>query len=141
MNDADDLMALLGVVLPPPILPKAVGCGEKAPRAKQVRHTEWSNAHSFEFGGYLAKVIRTQCEMCERASETLVGVFTEEIHQPSGTRRLTLMGKGAQWPVGVEHRLEITDATTLVCAECVRDLGFSREVDSKGEPYTMFVRG
>ncbi len=140
MNAEDDLLALLGVTLPPPISRKTLEVGEKPPRAKAVRFTDWSNAKSFEFGGYLAKTVRHTCSTCEGVTEILVGLFIEELHRPSGTRKLTQMGRGANWPMGQEHRCEVTEEPVDVCALCIRGLGFSRIVDGKGLPYSLVVK-
>jgi len=136
-----DLLAELGVELPEAV-PRAreVGLGHKPPRLAPVRHTEWSNAQSFTFEGYLARVRRTRCECCDATSEVFEGVFTEEV-KPNGTRRLQGLSKGAQWPQGVEHRLEVVDGgTTALCALCVRDIGFSRETAAPTS-YSLVVPG
>jgi hypothetical protein len=133
----DDLLEMLGVKLPEPTK-KEVSCGQKPPKMAPQRHTEWNNATSFKFGGYVAVVTQTTCEMCGKVNEHLDGIFTEEIHQPSGTRRLQALAKGAQWPANEEHRLEVAYKFTPVCAHCIKDLGFSREVD-KPKTYTLVV--
>jgi hypothetical protein len=135
---SDDLLDLLGVVLPAPKTKAPVECGQKPPRAAPVRHTEWNNNTSFQFGGYLARVTQHCCSTCDAVTETLEGVFIEELHT-SGTRRLTILAKGAQWPAGVEHRLEVTQASVEVCAQCVRGLGFSREQAAPGK-YALVLR-
>jgi hypothetical protein len=140
MNAEDDLLALLGVTLPPPVSKKLIE--EKVKKEGPGRRfTDWSNAKSFEFGGYLAKTVRHTCNTCEGVTEILVGLFIEELHRPSGTRKLTQMGRGANWPMGQEHRCEITEEKVEVCALCIRTLGFSRLVDGKGLPYSLVVKG
>jgi hypothetical protein len=141
MNAEDDLLALLGVTLPPPVSKKLVG--EKKPSLGKAPAipSNWSDGKSFQFGGYLAKTVRHTCGTCEGVTEILVGLFIEELHRPSGARRLTQMGRGANWPMGQEHRCEITEERVEVCALCIRTLGFSRLVDGKGLPYSLVVKG
>jgi hypothetical protein len=138
--EEDDLLAALGVTLPTKPARGEVGCGAKPPKAAPIRHTTWSNAQNFTFGGYLARVRRIRCETCEGVTDVCEGIFIEEIHLPSGTRRLQQMGRGMQWPAQGEHRCEVHEEGTTVCGHCVRDLGFSRMVDGKGEPYSLVIR-
>lgn len=138
-NPDDDLMALLGVTMPEAKAKPAVECGQKPPKAKPVRHTAWSNLHSFEFGGYLAKVTRHKCGMCENVWDELGGIFIEEVHTPSGSRRLTALAVGADWPAGGGHRKEVAEVEDRFCGECIGDLGFDREVDGRGQPYTLIA--
>lgn len=141
MTEELDLDALLGVRFDPPPAkgrtPKAgavVECGQTPPKAPM--HREWNNFTSFTLGGYVAKVTRTHCAACDNLFDTLEGVFIEEIHA-SGARRLTALAKGGDWPAQEAHRKEVSDAEVDYCAHCIGDLGFSREVDSKGLPYTL----
>lgn len=139
MNTDDDLLAQLGVELPAPKTPKAVECGDKPPKAKPVRFTEWSNLHTFEFGGYVARVIRHHCSMCDALWDELEGIFIEEVHKPSGSRRMTALATNGDWPAGGGHRKEVKEQEDRLCGSCVGALGFDREVDGKGMPLTMVV--
>ena len=133
----DDLLDLLGVTLPPPVSKKALG--ERKGPTPPDRMTAWSDSRTFDFGGYLAKVVRHRCKTCEGQTEVLVGIFIEERHTRTGTRRLTQLSKGSQWPTGEEHRLELTEEAVPVCALCVRLLGFSREIPAPGN-YSLVVK-
>ncbi len=134
----DDLLDMLGVVLPGPKPKAEVGCGQRPPRAAPVRHTEWNNNTSFTFGGYLARVVQACCTTCGEVGETLEGVFIEELHA-SGTRRLTKLTKGAQWPTRGEHRCEVTQVQVDLCPKCVRGLGFGRECAAPGS-YALAIK-
>lgn len=134
----DDLLDLLGVTLPGPKAKSEVGCGAKPPRQAPKRFVEWSDATAFVFGGYVARVTQTGCETCDEVTEVLDGVFVEELHR-SGTRRLTALGAGAQWPAQEEHRVEVTQRQARVCARCIRGLGFSKEIAAPGN-YTLTIR-
>lgn len=140
--EEDDLLAALGVVLPTGAGPKRapVEAGHKPPKKAPVRFTDWSNAATFTFGGYVARTRRLRCGACEGVTDLVEGIFIEEIHLPSGTRRLQQMVKGAQWPTGGGHRQEIWEEGVEVCAGCVAALGFDRLVDGKGEPLALVKR-
>lgn len=136
-----DLLASLGVVLPSGTGAKRapVECGQRPPKAKAERHTNWSNIASFSFTGYVARVERVECEACGEATEILEGIFIEETHIPSGTRRLQQMAKGGQWPQGGGHRKEVASRTVECCAKCVGELGFDRLVKG-GEQAKALVK-
>lgn len=135
MTDPDDIFALCGVELPE----AKVRTSRKASAASTapVRHTEWNNLATFTFGGWVARLTRQRCEVCEAVTEVFGGVFVEEVHR-SGTRRLTALAPKGDWPQGGGHRLEVTEETTRMCGGCVRELGFSREVGAEG-PFTLLV--
>lgn len=143
MNTNDDLSfeqldALLNVTIEPSTRrTKAVECGQTPPRAKPTRHTEWSNLHTFEFGGYVARVQRLICSCCEEQTDVLQGIFLEEVHLPSGTRRMTRMAPKGDWPAQGEHRKEVEVVGTDYCAQCIGDLGFSRLVWAAEQPRTL----
>lgn len=90
------------------------------------RKNEWSNAASFRSDGYLARVIRQTCASCHAVSEHSEGIFHVEI-SPSGARRLQALGRGAQWPLAANSRLEIAEQSIDWCAVCLRELGFTVE--------------
>lgn len=140
--DDDALLAELGVEIPwpePKRKPvKEVGCGETAP--KVVRHTEWSNAQSFEFEGYVARVAQVTCEHCGSMREVFEGVFSVERKIATGARRMQAMERGAQWPADGGHKCEVEQRFTLWCPECIRGLGFGREVEAEGHPRDMWKR-
>lgn len=136
--DDEDLFALLGVEEPqskPKV--RAVECGQRPPKLKPVRHTDWSEGKTFEFGGYLAMVNRHHCKMCDALWDELQGIFIEEKHVPSGTRRLTPLAVNGDWPAGGGHRKEVLDVEDRFCGNCIGALGFDREVDRSGAPYTL----
>lgn len=137
MDNSDDLLAILGVTLPVAKAPKTVECGDKPPRAKAIRHTDWSEGKTFVFGGYLAMVKRHSCKMCEALWDELEGIFIEEKHLPSGTRRLTALAVGGDWPAGGGHRKEVLEVEVPWCGNCIGTLGFDREVNRSGAPYTL----
>lgn len=100
----------------------------QAPAAKRPsRHTEWSNAHSFVDGGYLARIVRETCRSCSGRVESSQGVFHVEVKVGTGTRRLTALPRGGQWPLEPGLPLEIEEVTVDWCAACLRDLGFTTE--------------
>lgn len=132
-----DLLAMLGVELPPPVVK---GKRKAKAEVKPVRHTEWNNNSSFLDAGYVARLTSLTCETCGSVTEVYEGVYHAELHQPSRTRRLQALGRGAQWPAIGEHRLEITYGFTLMCGACVRGLGFSREFDAAVQPYQLIIK-
>jgi hypothetical protein len=135
-----DLMELLGVTLPKGTKRAPVEAGQKPPRAKAVRFTDWNNFQTFTFGGYLARVTRAHCQCCDNLFDTFEGIFIEEVHV-SGTRRLQQLARGAQWPQGdLEHRKEVAEVEVEYCGDCIGDLGFGREVDAKGQPLALVKR-
>jgi len=126
----DDFLADLGVTLPT----RAELAAEKAAKlvkrpkfGEALRHTEWNNFADFEFTGYVAKMRRITCDCCGEVTEVMTGIFTEEIHTRSRSRRLQVLGRGAVWPAGEEHRLEVEEERAIICGKCVREIGFSRE--------------
>ena len=131
-EEFESLDTLLGVKIEAP--------AARAPKAERTRFTEWNNFHAFTFGGYVARVFRNLCGCCGQTSDVLEGVFVEEVHLPSGTRRMTQLGKGGDWPAQGTHRKEVTQVDVAYCALCVGDLGFSREVDSKGQPFALVLK-
>lgn len=136
-----DLDALLGVSFPSVVRKpkgKVVECGQKAPVLRQV--VEHHNLRAFELTGYVAKVTRLTCLCCDDLWDRLEGIFIEERHLPSGTRRLQQMSPKGDFPMGGGHRKEVEEAEVKFCAGCVGDLGFDREVDAKGQPFTHTVR-
>jgi hypothetical protein len=132
----DDLFALLGVTLPERKAKPPVECGDKPPKVKPVRFTEWNNDTSFRDAGYLARVLRTTCKLCEGVTETLEGIFHVEVHTKSNTRRLQAV---LDWPTG-EYSLEIVPQESAICAGCVRQLGFSDEREAQKHPYSLIVK-
>lgn len=129
----DDLFDLLGVKIPEIHGgSREVACGHKPPRPRAKRFVEWNNIATFKFTGYVAKITETTCEMCGAKTEVLEGVFSEEIKDGADGRRLTALAKGAQWPAGEEHRVEVDYRFAPFCAKCIRDLGFSRESEAPG---------
>ncbi len=138
--DDDDLLESLGVRLPEPKQAKAVVLGHKPPKLKPERHTNWSNAATFTFGGYLARIKWLECQCCGEGTKICEGIFIEEIHLPSGTRRLQQMAKGSQWPQGGGHRQEVWTEKVEVCGKCVADLGFDRIVDGRGMAMALVKR-
>lgn len=122
----DDFLRELGIDLP---TPRVRGEGTHKP-------SSWvGGGKTFIFGGYVAKVIRNHCTTCEGVSEEFLGVFTEEIYARNGSRVLTQLGRGAQWPAGEEHRCEVTLKYPSYCIHCIRGLGFSKEC----EPPAVFA--
>lgn len=132
--DSDDLLEALGVEIPWPE-PKRPRARGEAPK----RHTDWNNATSFKFGGYLASVVQTTCEHCGSMRETFEGVFSEEVKVATGARRLQALDR-AQWPAGGGHRCEVKQAFTKWCPDCIRGLGFDREVEAPGGQRELWVR-
>lgn len=129
--DGDDLLAALGVEIPWPETARKVRgivCGEGAPA--KPRHTEWSNQQSFIFDGYLAIVHQTTCETCGSMRENLEGLFTSEVKVGTGARRLQAIPTNGQWPQGGGHRCEVRQFGTKWCPDCVRGLGFDREIEA-----------
>ena len=138
-GEMEELEALLGVEFPPPgPKGKVVECGQTPPHSK--RFTEWNNFATFTFTGYVAKVTRSHCECCDNLWDTLEGVFTEETKAGAGGRRLTQLGRGGNWPIGQSHRKEVLDVRVPYCGHCIGDLGFDREVDAKGAPYSHILK-
>jgi hypothetical protein len=131
--DPDDLLSLCGVTLEPQKERRA------KPREEPKRFTNWSNLHTFSFGGYAARVTRVHCTTCDSLRDHLEGIFVVEIHLPSGTRRLTALAKGADWPAQGGHAKEVTQVQVPVCGECIGGLGFDREVNGSGLPYSLEV--
>lgn len=139
--DADQLLEELGVEIPWPTAQKKareVGCGEAAP--KQVRHTEWSNAQSFVFAGYVARVVQTTCNCCGSMRENLNGVFTVEVKEGTGARRMQALSEKGDWPQHDQRTVEVEQAFTRFCPDCLRGLGFSREVEAVNGPRDILIR-
>lgn len=138
----DDLATLLGVTIPTGRPAKPVECGQRAPKAKpkRVEQPTWNNFHTFTFGGYVARVRQLVCTTCAGRTRLLEGVFIEEIHE-SGTRRMTALAKGAQWPMGLdgEHRCEVWEEEVQFCGQCITQLGFGREV-GVDPTYTLMIQ-
>lgn len=140
--DADQLLEELGVEIPWPTAGnkklKVVECGQAAPPVK--RHTEWSNHESFRFAGYVAKVVQTTCECCGSMRENLEGIFTVEVKEGTGARRMQALGAKGDWPQQEVHTVEVAQAFTRFCPDCVRALGFSREVEAVGTRFDITIR-
>ena len=137
-DDFDDWLEELGV--------KVEAAGAKtAPKPSRLRgrFTDWTDPppNKFILGGYLARLTRVRCKTCEATHEEGVQLFIEELVENNPTaRRLTPLGRGAQWPAQGTHRLEIIETEAIICPACVRDLGFSREKVVEGEGIT-FIEG
>lgn len=117
----DDLLRELGIDLPPP----------KGPKVEGRKPSQWvGGGKTFIFGGYLAKVGRYECMTCERVHDELVGIFSEELMPANGTRVLTQLSRGAQWPAAGDHRYEVMEHKVPYCVHCIKELGFSREVSA-----------
>lgn len=84
-----------------------------------------NNFAQFVDGGYMAKVIRQTCNGCHSTSDYLVGLFHIE-HHVGGGRRLTKLGKGAQWPLVPGHAVELTWEDVDNCSTCLSFLGFDK---------------
>lgn len=139
--DADDLLAELGVEIPWPSQQKKareVECGQAAP--KIARHTEWSNAQSFIFAGYVARVVQTTCNCCGSMRENLNGVFTVEVKEGTGARRMQAIAEKGDWPVQGQHTVEVEQVFTRFCPDCLRGLGFSREIEAQDGPRDILIR-
>lgn len=139
--DGDDLLAELGVEIPWPSQQKKaakVECGDAAPGLR--RHTEWSNAQSFVFAGYVARVVQTTCNCCGSMRENLNGVFTVEVKEGTGARRMQALSEKGDWPQHDQHTVEVEQAFTRFCPDCLRELGFSREVEAKDGPRDILIR-
>lgn len=113
--NADDLLESLGVVL-------LEGKGKVRAPPVSKRFTEWNNFARFVPNGYVARVWADTCECCGERADVLEGVFGEELG--NGGRRLTQVGRGADWPIGAKLRLERTDRKVEYCVACLEDLGF-----------------
>ena len=135
MNSDDDLLAQLGVEIPWPE-PK-----RKPVKGEAVRHTAWSNSESFEFVGYVARVVQTTCECCGRMRENLEGVFTVEVKIGTGARRLQALAAKGNWPAGGGHTCEVRQEFTRWCPDCVRQLGFDQEVEAPGTGREVIIKG
>lgn len=98
-----------------------------APATRPSRHTEWSNAESFVSEGYIARVLRQTCKSCGAVAEHTEGIFHAERKPGAAARRLTLLPRGAQWPVQEHLPLEVTESTTDWCPPCLRMVGFDAE--------------
>lgn len=135
--DPDDLMAICGVTLPEPKARRVVevGCGHTPPKARPTFAVEGHNLRAFVFQGYVARVDRLRCSCCDEVTDVLQGIFIAEIHEPSGTRRLTRMVKGTDWPAAGGHAKEVTEREVDVCGGCVTGLGFDRIVGV--QPWTL----
>lgn len=133
----EDLDTLLGVTVAPE--GKRVGCGKRAPKVQVKRFTEWNNLASFTFVGYVALVRRVTCEMCGAVTPICEGVFKEEKHEPSGTRRLQQVNRGTPPPPGNGHKQEVKEEKVQECGYCITALGFTKMVDGKGQPWMLVV--
>ena len=137
-DDFDDWLEGLGVKIEP--------AAAKASTARRPlgRFTDWHEPppNKFILGGYLARMTRVRCTTCDALHEEAPQVFVEEIveNNPSA-RRLTLLGRGAQWPAQGTHRLEIIETEANICPACVRDLGFSRESVVEGGGTITLIEG
>lgn len=139
MSDFDDLDSLLGVeAWKPAPKGKVVECGQRPPR----EHTRLPviNLRAFEFSGYVARVNRFTCGCCDLTFDVLEGIFIEEKHLPSGTRRLQQMSPKGDFPMGGGHRKEVTTFFTPFCASCIGALGFDKEVDTKSQPKALVFK-
>lgn len=103
---------------------QAIGCGQSAPR-KPPRHTEWRDTPP-RFVGYCARVETQACESCGTRTDLLLGIFAEE-RTALGASRFLALSTGAQWPQGVDHKLQRITRRVPWCAHCVRGLGFTKE--------------
>jgi len=142
--DADDLLADLGVEIPWPSngnrrKATAVECGQKAPAMR--RHTDWSNEKTFEFTGYIAMITQTTCECCGSMRENLEGIFMCETKISSGARRLQAIASNGDWPAQGQHTCEVKQLFSRFCPDCVRGLGFTREVEAAGTMNDITIRG
>ena len=140
--DSDQLLEELGVEIPWPTAGTkkqvVVECGQKAPAVK--RHTDWTNAESFRFVGYVAKVVQTTCDCCGSMRENLDGIFTVEVKEGTGARRMQAIAAKGDWPVNQVHTCEVSQAFTRFCPDCVRELGFTREVEVEGTRFDITIR-
>lgn len=146
MADFSDIEALiedLGVEIPVPERKrgKIVECGQAAPPAPR-RHTDWSNAASFESAGYIAKVTQTTCETCGSMRENLIGIFHVEVKKATGARRLQAMHKGTQIPQKgdtVNYTCEVGQAFTTWCPDCIGGMGFLNYVEAEDTPFDIRI--
>jgi hypothetical protein len=140
--EADDLLESLGVEIPWPDAGTkkraVVECGQKAPALR--RHTEWNNFESFEFKGWVAMVAQITCNCCGSVRERLDGIFTCEVKVGTGARRLQAIASNGDWPVNQQHTVEVRQEFTRFCPDCVRGLGFSREVEQQGAMNDITIR-
>lgn len=109
----------------------------EAPAAK--RKNEWSNVGQFVSDGYLARVLRQTCRSCKGRSEHTQGIFHVERKEGAKDRRLTALGRGAQWPLSESLPLEVEEVTVDWCPACLRLIGF--DVERPAIPQTGFVFG
>lgn len=128
MDDADGLLAQLGVVIGPTRLKR-----ERPKVEAPVRHTEWREGTTFVFDGYVARATETTCESCGASATVLDAVFLAERNPRTGAMRLQALGRGQQWPEGAERRLEVNHRFTLWCPGCLRGLGFRLVEEGEGE--------
>lgn len=140
--DGDDLLAELGVEIPWPTKGvkklALVECGGVAPAVK--RHTAWSNHESFVFAGYVARVVQTTCNCCGSMREHLNGVFTVEVKEGTGARRMQALAEKGDWPQHDHHTVEVEQAFSRFCPDCLRELGFSREIEAQDGPRDILIR-
>lgn len=142
IGEIDDLLEDLGVEIPTPERRRAklVECGQEPPAVR--RHTEWSNAASFESVGYIAKITQTTCENCGSMRENFIGVFHVEVKKATGARRMQALQKGAQIPQageGTRHTCEVGQAFTAWCPDCIGDLGFKNYVEAEDTPFDIRI--
>lgn len=112
-------------------------CGEKVPKVQAKRFTDWNNSASFESAGYLARVVQTTCNCCGSMRESFLGVFAVEVKIATGARR---MQAAKQWPANGEHVCEVEQQFSEFCPDCIRELGFSKEVEAPMGQRELWVR-
>lgn len=134
----DDLLSLCGVTLPEGgKARREVVAGTKPPKRPPTPNIWDTEAMVFEFGGYVARIWRTTCKTCDTPTDTLEGIFTEEVHRKSGSRKLIGLAKGSQWHG--EKRREVTERECDICAYCVQNLGFSEETPADERPTVVVL--
>lgn len=138
-----DLDALLGVRFGRRKEDKLVEAGQRPPKLPP-RRAEHHNLRQFTFNGYVAKVLRHTCSMCDRSWDQLIGIFVEELHTSPVdgrvTRRLQQLAPNGDWPAGGGHRKEVELVEDRLCGECIGGLGFDVEVDSEGQPFAIVIK-
>lgn len=97
----------------------------------------WNNFTSFKRTGCIAKITQYCCEFCGSRTSLLEGLFHEEVHLPSGGRRLFALAAGEDPPPG-SHRVEYSTHLTPFCTTCIKDLGFDQVAGVS--PATTFLK-